>query len=229
MAAITKEYYALEEIEACWGMSRRDLVYLAENGLLKVSIRLYGVRIENGCFENVGNGDAYRLPEEETWFQGLLDLRPGDVYRLFHEGQIRINQFDAPTDRYCHLLHPEDGLAVKGDELVVRREERDRAESRHGLGGTPRATKTGFEQKNDFAEVTLDGRVYHLGPIQSRVVGILYQAAADGAPWRHGKQILADAGSSSPRLVDLFKTQPDWRALIQSNKRGKYCLNIKFF
>ena len=48
MVGIEKDYYALEEMEERWGLPRRDLVYLAENGLLKVSVRLYGVRIERG-------------------------------------------------------------------------------------------------------------------------------------------------------------------------------------
>jgi len=46
MAGIEKEYFTLDEVESCWDMPRRDLVYLAENGLLKVSVRLYGIRIE---------------------------------------------------------------------------------------------------------------------------------------------------------------------------------------
>lgn len=46
MAGIDKDYFALEEMEERWGIPRRDLVYLAENGLLKVSVRLYGVRLE---------------------------------------------------------------------------------------------------------------------------------------------------------------------------------------
>ena len=44
---IAGESLILEKIEAYWGKSQRDLVYLAVNGLLKASIWLYGVRIEN--------------------------------------------------------------------------------------------------------------------------------------------------------------------------------------
>jgi hypothetical protein len=29
-------------------------------------------------------------------------------------------------------------------------------------------------------------------------------------------------------MADLFKTQPEWRKLIQSDRRGKYRLNIEF-
>ena len=228
MAGIDKEYFSLEEIEARWTVPGRDLVYLAENGLLKVSVRLYGVRLERGHYEKAGDGNWCHVPVERLWFQGLQHLRAHDVYRLFHEGRTKIDQFEAPCDRYCHVLQPEDGVVVGKEELVICREERDRAEAKHGLGGVPRATETIFEQKNDFAEVSLGCKTYALGPIQAQVVRVLYEAAANGAPWRHGKQVLAEAGSASTRIADVFKSQPDWRNLIQSNRRGKYCLNIKF-
>ena len=228
MAGIDKDYYALDEIEERWGIPRRDLVYLAENGLLKVSVRLYGVRIELGSYEETDDGQWFSIPEEQPWFHGLQDLRPHDVYRLFHEQEILVQAFDAPQAEYCSVLHPEEGIVVKREELVVRKEERDRAEAKHGLGGTPRSTETVFSQNNDFSEVTLGERTYTLGPFQAQVVRILYEAATTGSPWRHGKQVLAEAGSSSTRMADLFKTQPEWRMLIQSDRRGKYRLNIKF-
>lgn len=228
MAGIEKDYYALEEVEERWGIPRRDLAYLAENGLLKVSIRLYGVRIERGSYEETDDGQWFSIPEEQTWFQGLQDLRPHDVYKLFHEGEIEVQHFDAPDAEYCHVLHPDEGIVVRREELVVRREERDRAEAKHGLGGTPRTTEIVFSQHNDFSEVTLGDRTYTLGPIQAQVVRILYEAATTASPWRHGKLVLAEAGSSCTRMADLFKTQPDWRMLIQSDRRGKYRLNIQF-
>ena len=80
MAGIEKDYYALEEVEERWGIPRRDLAYLAENGLLKVSVRLYGVRIERGSHEETDDGRWFSIPEEQTWFQGLQDLSPHDVY-----------------------------------------------------------------------------------------------------------------------------------------------------
>jgi hypothetical protein len=228
MGGIDKEYFPLEEIESRWDLPWRDLVYLAENGLLKVSVRLYGVRIELGAYEEVDHDRWCNVPEDRVSFQGLQDILARDVYRLFHEGDIRVEQFDAPGDRYCHVLDPEAGVVVTKEELVVRREERDRVEAKHGLGGVQRATESVFEQKNDFGNVILGERTYTLGPIQARVVGILYDAATTGSPWRHGQKVLAEAGSRCTRVSDLFKAQSGWRKLIQSDKRGKYRLNIKF-
>jgi hypothetical protein len=228
MVGIEKDYYALEEVEERWAVPRRDLAYLAENGLLKVSVRLYGVRVELGSYEHTDDGQCFSIPEKHVWFQGLQDLRPHDVYKLFHEGEVLVQHFDAPPEQYCDVLHPEDGIVIKKEELVIRREERDRAESKHGLGGTPRSTESVFSHRNDFSDVTLGDRTYTLGTIQAKVVRILHDAATTVAPWRHGKLVLAEAGSSCTRMADLFKTQPEWRKLIQSDRRGKYRINIKF-
>jgi hypothetical protein len=228
MARIEKDYFALHELTERWDLPHHDLVYLAENGLLRVSVRLYGVRLEQGSYEEVGDGQWCSIPEEQSLFQGLQDLRAEDVYRLFHEGALRIARFDAPERRYCVVLKPTNGVLIKKEELVVRRCERDRTEARHGLGGTQRASSVIFEPRHDFSEVLTGERTYMLGPIQARVVRILHEAAANGCAWRHGKAVLAEAGSSCTRLSDLFKTQPEWRKLIQSDRRGRYRLNTRF-
>jgi hypothetical protein len=48
MSLIDKAYFTLEELEERWQLPHRDLVYLAENGLLRMSVRLFGVEIECG-------------------------------------------------------------------------------------------------------------------------------------------------------------------------------------
>jgi hypothetical protein len=82
MAGIEKEYFSLEEIESQWGIPHRDLEYLAENGLLKVSVRLYGIHVENGSIEETEDGECFSIPEERIWFEGLQDLRKHDVYLI---------------------------------------------------------------------------------------------------------------------------------------------------
>lgn len=228
MATIEKDYFALEELEERWGVPQRDLAYLAENGLLKVSVRLYGVHLEHGGYEVDEAGRCHTIAEEQGPFHGLQDLRPHDVYRLFHDSAILVSHFEAAKDRYCVVVDPKEGIRIRRDELVVRRQERDRVEERHGLGGLKRASLPVLEQRHDFSEVTLGDNLYLLGPIQARVVRILHEAALNGTPWRHGKAVLAEAGSSCTRLSDLFKKQPGWRMLIQSDRRGRYRLNIRF-
>ena len=228
MAGIEKDYYILEEIEERWGLPRHDIAYLAENGLLKVSVRLYGIHIEYGSIEQTKDGQWLSIPGERAWFEGLLDLRPCDVYKLFHEGSVRIRTFAVPDGEYCRVLQPEDGILVRYRELIVRRDERDLVEARHGLGGTLRSDTRVVASPRDFSEVTLGTQTFLLGAIQAQVVRILYDAAATASPWRPGKEVLAEAGASCTRMADLFKTQPGWRKLIQSDRRGKYRLNSSF-
>lgn len=227
MAGIQKDYFGLDELEEQWGAPRRDLAYLAENGLMSVSVRLYGVRLEQGIYEEVDQGQWCSVPVNQGLFHGLQDVRPQDAYRLFREGSIKLDRFDAPKDKYCVVVQPEDGILVKNDELVVRRDERIRVETQYSLGGPQRPFEALFEQHNDFAEVVVGDQTYMLGQIQARVVRILYEAATSGSPWQYGKAVLAEAGSSCTRLSDLFKTQPEWRKLIQSDRRGRYRLNTK--
>ena len=45
-------------------------------------------------------------------------------------------------------------------------------------------------------------------------------------PWQHGRYILEEAGSNLLRMIDLFKSQPQWRSLIESDRRGSYRLRL---
>jgi hypothetical protein len=226
MSLIDKAYFTLEEIEERWQLPHRDIVYLAENGLLTLSVRLFNVRLESGEFEDFGNGRWNRIPTDQRWFSGLQDLRAHDAFRMFRDGQARIDQFAAPAGGYCELLEPTENLTIRIADVVVRREERDRVESRHGLvrAGAPRGPV--FQQLNDYSEVRLCGLVVKLGSVQSRVVKQLHRAALTGEPWCHGKALLHAAGSACTRLADLFKSQRHWRQLIESDRRGRYRLRL---
>ena len=69
------------------------------------------------------------------------------------------------------------------------------------------------------------GRQFRLGPIQAQVIRALHEAACAGEPWQSGKAILSAAGSKSLKMSDVFKSQKQWRSLIESNGRGNYRLN----
>lgn len=55
---------------------------------------------------------------------------------------------------------------------------------------------------------------------------MLHEASETDKPWLNGKTILGRAGSACTRMRDLFKSQPGWRRLIDSNGRGMYRLNV---
>jgi hypothetical protein len=226
MSLIDKAYFTLEELEERWELPHRDVVYLAENGLLTLSIRLSNVRLEFGEYHEAADGDWFSVPTDQRWFSGLQDLREDDAFRLFRDGQASIEVFAAPALEYCYLLEPTDSITIRTSDVVVRREERDRVERQHGLvrAGVPRGPV--FQQVNDYSEVRLSGLIFKLGSVQSRVVKQLHRAALTGEPWCHGKTLLHAAGSACTRLADLFKSQRHWRQLIESDRRGRYRLRL---
>jgi ribosome modulation factor len=226
MSFIDKTYYTLEEMQSRWDVPRRDLVYLAENGPLALSVRVYGVHLERGIQERDPDDRVFRIPEERLWFQGLQDLLPRDVHQLFLNGQATVHWFAAQTPRYCNVLEPGDGVLVLPEALVVRREERDRLERERGLGPTGRSKQPVFFQRQNFREVVLGDETFQLGPKQAQVVRLLYEAASREVPWCPGQELLDAVQSSCSRLSDLFKTKREWRCLIRSDGRGRYRLNV---
>lgn len=225
MPLIDKAYFTLEELEERWNLPHRDLSYLAENGLLRLSVRLFGVEMEFGVYEERAAGKWLPVPHERRRFTGFQDLQERDVFRVFRQGQIDVAHFHAPDKAYCYLIEPTRTVSVRRDDLLVRREERDRVESQHALVRKGSAAPP-LQQANDYREVRTAGLLLNLGPVQARVVKKLYEASTSSHPWCDGKLILGEAGSSSTRMADVFKSQPHWRRLIGSDGRGRYRLRV---
>jgi len=80
------------------------LAYLGENGLLRLSVRVFGVHIEFGLFKEGADGEWFRVAQERCRFTGLQDLMERDVFRLFREGQVEVGSFHAPNKEYRDLL-----------------------------------------------------------------------------------------------------------------------------
>ena len=83
-----------------------------------------------------------------------------------------------------------------------------------------------FTYYNDFAKIVVGNDIYHFGNIQAKVVKQLYLASNTHSPWLFGKELLYNAGSRCICVRDLFRSQPKWRKLIQSDRRGYYRLII---
>lgn len=226
MGITNKAYFTLEETVRRWQVPHRDVAYLAENGLLHLSVRVFDIQLEHGTCETGGDGSCQHVPYERPVFSGVQDLRERDVFHLFRTGRIDVAWFHAPTSEYVHIIPPSAPLTVHIDDLLVRREERDRVEGLFGL--TPNgADPAGRIRPNaDYSEVRMEGLVFRLGPIQARIVGRLHAAALAGSPWVSGKAVLRAAGSSCTRMADAFKSQAEWRLLIDSDRRGRYRLRL---
>ena len=78
-----KSYFTLPEILDRWQITEADLIYLAENDKLRLSVRVFGVPMEFGDIEEDERGEPYKVPWEQSYHSGLLDLHARDVFQLF--------------------------------------------------------------------------------------------------------------------------------------------------
>ena len=247
---IEKAYFTLPEILDRWSISDADLLYLAENDKLRLSVRVFNLPVEFGDYEETMEGERFTVPWEQSRYNGVLDLHTHDVFQLFRFGEVRVSYFRTPRAAYACLWGEAEDIPVIIDDLLLRREERDRFEAETGFPGgeadpkalsfsssadTKTAMSTGdanagrrqgpFTHSTDFAEVTLNGQVYlFTGYIQRNVVRILHEAAGNNQPWLSGKAVLDQAGSTDMKMRNLFRRHPSWGTLIVSNGRGLYRL-----
>jgi hypothetical protein len=224
---IEKAYFTLPEILKRWLITEDDLIYLAENDLLRLSIRVFGLALEFGDYEEIEGGRAFRIPTERRLFNGLVDLHAGDVFHLFRSGEAHLSEFRAPGSDYACLWEAAAPLYVVIGDLLMRRIERDRYEIQSGFSAGGQVEERTFIVNHDCSEVRCGGHRFRLGPIQAAVVQALYRAAQAGQPWQNGKTILSEARSRSLRMSDVFKSKDNWRDLIRSDRRGNYRLNIE--
>lgn len=226
MVRIDKTYFTLRETAARWELAMEDLGYLAENGDLRVSTRVECAHLERGTIE-IERGQEFRIPYEQEWFSGVIDLRRRDAFRIFRYGVAEVHYFHAEGDSYTAVIEPTPPVDVYLDHLVVRREERDRIEAVHASAGQTVAEGIGFQHSSDYRHVRLGTTEMVLGPVQAEVVRLLHHAAMTDNPWCDGKTLLSKAGATSLRMSDVLKSQKHWRLLILSDGRGRYQLRLK--
>ncbi|MCU9849269.1 hypothetical protein OEZ60_14795 [Defluviimonas sp. WL0024] len=223
---IEKSYFTVPEILERWSMSEADLVYLAENDQLTLSIRVFNLPLEFGDYEETQEGERFPVPWEQGRFNGLLDLNAHDVFQLFRHGEVLSGHFRSPRADYACLTGTREHITIRKRDLLVRREERDRFEAETGFAGAAAGPRPGaFHASADYQDIRCNGQHFRLGAIQAQVVRALHEAATRGEPWQSGKAILAAAGSRSLKMSDVFKSKRNWRLLIESNGRGAYRLS----
>lgn len=224
---IEKAYFPLSEILDRWSIREDDLIYLAENDEVRLSIRVFGLPLEFGDYEENLDGNVCRIPTERQMFNGLLDLHARDVFHLFRAGEAHLSEFRAAHSEYACLWETAEPHYVVIGDLQMRRDERDRHEIRSGFSSGGQIEELTFIANRDCSEVRCNGHRFRLGPIQAAVVQVLHRAAQAGQPWQNGKVILSQAQSRSLRMSDVFKSKDNWRDLIRSDRRGNYRLNIE--
>jgi hypothetical protein len=215
---IRKSYYTLQELAEAWDLPPADLRYVAESGLLAVSVLIVGALVELGGYEREADGHAASVPCDRCHHDGLLDLHKRDVARLFREDGIAPRHFRL-GDGYARILREEDAIEIRVTDLLVRGEERCRFEQETLPQLSSDTIGTG-----DFTDFVVKGRRYRFTVTQGRVLRFLYGAAEAGHPWQSGKAVLAASGSSSLKLCHLFKRRPEWRDLLETDGHGRYRL-----
>jgi hypothetical protein len=226
MVQLDKRYFPLKEIAKRWGLRKRDLVYMAEVGELRTSVRIPGAHIEVGMLE-ASQDQRVRVRYERSWFTGLQDLTTEDAFLVFRNGEADVREFHTGiAEEYICISTPSPAVRVRPEHLVVRRVERDRIEAKHRESGQSVAAGLGFQHSPDYRFVRLGEVVMRLGVVQARIIRLLHQAAQSPNPWCSGRSILVEADAASRRMSDVFKSQPDWRAFIESDERGRYRLRL---
>lgn len=224
-----KSYFSLEEAASRWGVSVRDVSCYALDGLLEVSVMVFGVVVEVGTIEEHSHG-SFRLSEGTELRAGPQPLMREDLWPILRNGQATIGRFkSASPDRYVDVVAPAEEIPVATIDLVVMRTELERFESRHGIAVREEAVAPveppAMPQfAPDYSEVVVVGNRLRLGRLQALVIRQLHVATLAETPWINGKQLLAGAGARTVRLRDLFKRQGLWRLLIESDGRGAYRL-----
>lgn len=224
---IDKLYFTLPEILERWSISETDLIYLAENDKLRLSVRVFSAPIEFGDYEEDVEGVRFSVPWERSRYSGLLDLYARDVFQLFRCGEVHLSDFRTPRASYATLWGSAEPILIMTGDLLLRREERDRFEAVTGFSAKrARSEQRSFTASADYQEIRCNGHRFKLGPIQAEVVRALHEAWLADTPWQSGKAILSKAGSKSLRMADVFKSQVNWRQLILSDRHGHYRLNL---
>lgn len=152
-----------------------------------------------------------------------------------HEPQNIIDAYDDGIDAF--ILKP---LSVKNQNIraTIRscleragRHDHQACQMRYDAASNRPTKETAegdpFWHAPDYSEVKLRGELFiFTGDINRAVIRLLHAAAGTSEPWRLGKTLLMEAGSTdlNMRMVNLFGRHPAWKVLILSDGRGKYRL-----
>ncbi len=231
MAFPAKEYYRLKTLRKQWGLSQDDMFYAVENGILRACIWL-----PLRYVERIVLSERKFVCECHEHKEGFVGVRPEDCRRICSTGRAKLRIFTSVyrDDQILRLAYepPQPAICVRMNDLVVLKSDRDKFEKSYDIEEDnvhhlqPERSDPAFAASDDYRYVRAEGKEYHLGDVQARVIEQLYDASQSHQPWVHGKTLIYESGSQAIRLRDLFKNRRTWRGLIISNERGYYRLNV---
>jgi hypothetical protein len=224
MSRIIKKYFTLDEMMAAWKLPEPDLRYAVENGLLTLSARIVGMRMNVGGYEVTPEGERFAIPYGCRQMDGLVDLCRRDTYALFRDGVVSPRRFCLPGNEYAELMRDEDGVRLKRRDLLVRRDER--LEFENSVLDTSDLCQ---EKLIDFGYFKYDGAYWDFTEMQSRALKFLFDSARTGVPDQRYTDILHAASSASSKLGHLFSSRPYWTQIVKKSfgHRGWYLMEPK--
>lgn len=239
-----QKYFRLEVIEKQWDITHDEVMYAVENDMLRVCVWLPMCFVERGKQEGE---EFYILSRDHC--EGLVRLRPKDCHMLFQRGTITLNHFlitqeTNHTDIRIAAEPTQPPLEVCVKDLLVTNTDRSQFEQEHDIRSndelplfSPPKQETqlfsnrreykrdkNFQHSNQYRHVVCREDNFHFGNIQAKIVERLHSAHEEGEPWLYGKVILHEVGSQCHRMRDVFKSQPQWQNLIESDGKGHYRL-----
>lgn len=231
-----RSFYGVLELADQWSATLPQMLGFAMDGELQLSVMTLGVPVQILRFEEGPESLEPHLVAE-TVLDGPQPVMAGDLWPVVRHGSTRISRFMPPqANQQIRLAPGVQPQLVTREDVVVRRADRERFEVANDLPSDARRGPAEqmtaqqpmplFIQRNNYADVVINGQPFHLGPIQAQIVRQLHEASGTAHPWVSGRVLLDGAKAETTRLVDLFKKKPRWRDLILSDQQGSYRLNL---
>jgi hypothetical protein len=197
-----------------------------ETGELEIVVRLHSVWVEEGTVV-LPNALWGRQFERRRCFDGLQALRIREASLILRRGSHGVAAFKAPPGRYVQLADLDRPFLLKVPDLLVTSAEMERFDKINGPFPRPKthaAASLRIRHIGDCTEVEVGGEVLRFRGVQAAIIRELHRRALDGNPWVHGKELLRAVNAYSRRLVDVFKRNPYWRRVVESDRCGAYRL-----
>ena len=118
MSLIEKEYFTLAEVIDALGMPWTDIIYLAENGHLRLSVLVFQLPVDWGYCDDAGQHDWDRVPlDDPSNLTGLVDLGDRDAHLILKNGSAAVADFKAKPKEYCNISEGARPQTFKKEDL----------------------------------------------------------------------------------------------------------------
>ena len=186
------------------------------------------LRVETGHYEEVSDADTCFVPTGESILNGPQAVLASDVWSILQDKIGSISRFRGEREQdVIQIAEGIPALRLSVHQLLITREERDRfeAECELSIADTGNKQPPIFTHNSSYSEVTLRGERFTFGAAQAGVIRELHAAYLRGEVWLNQREMLTRCAQST-RLVDLFKSKPNWRSLVEFDQRGSCRLNL---